>query len=201
MSVLQTVARWNRTSIPDNVRLTSSNEIQVYKPKSNISAVFQTKTLAIHTLVQLIIWMTTSLLTYGLQFASKQLGGSPFRNYFLLSAAGVPAVFVATYINRRLGRKVAALGPLFVAGFMCLAIACIPEREDLKVVRIVLGIIGKMSGSMTFFTLYIWCAEIYPTTVRAVGMGLMQVSARTGSGASPWVVNQLAGYGKWIPLF
>ena len=41
---------------------------------------------------------------------------------------------------------------------------------------------------------------MYPTSMRAVGVGVFQASARVGSGLSPLVVNELVRYGEWIPF-
>ena len=60
-----------------------------------------------------------------------------------------------------------------------------------------MGILGEFFGSGTFTCLYIWTPEIYSTNMRANAMGVMQLSARIGSGISPVVVKMLD---EWIPF-
>ena len=200
MTILRNIARWNNKMLPENLSLATSTNITVHRP--NICHVFRVKTVAVQTYVQIYIWMTTALLCYGLQFAAKNLGGSLYLNFTLLAAVGLPAELTSAFVNKVLGRKKSTLISLLLGGTMCVLIGCIPTNGNhfMKTVRVVLGILGKMCGSVTFSSIYLWSAELYPTNVRAVAMGILQVSARVGSAASPWVVNGLAAVGEWIPF-
>ena len=198
MDVLHNIAKWNKKEIPPHVTLTSSTHITVHKPKSNASLLFKTKALRRKSFVQIFLWMNAALLGYGLQFAAKSLGGSFYFNFIILAAMGLPATCIAAFVNRRFGRKISTVGHLLVGSIMCLSIACIPR--NIKVVKVILGIVGKMCGTASFFSLYLWAAEMYPTNIRAVAMGVMQVSARIGSAMSPWVVLELGVFGEWVPF-
>ena len=46
---------------------------------------------------------------------------------------------------------------------------------------------------------YVYAPELYPTTVRSIGMGLASMMARIGGVAAPYII-LTADKGEWIPL-
>ena len=46
---------------------------------------------------------------------------------------------------------------------------------------------------------YVYAPELYPTTVRSIGMGLASMMARIGGVAAPYII-LTAEKGEWIPL-
>ena len=46
---------------------------------------------------------------------------------------------------------------------------------------------------------YVYAPELYPTTVRSIGMGLASMMARIGGVAAPYII-LTATKGEWIPL-
>lgn len=67
----------------------------------------------------------------------------------------------------------------------------------MSVVRITLGMLGKLCVSSVYKCIYVWSSEIFPTHVRALGMGVLQV------GVGPFsifnltiVVFMLLGFGN-----
>lgn len=47
---------------------------------------------------------------------------------------------------------------------------------------------GKFGFTMAFSIVYIYTAEIYPTVLRNVGMGMCSSAARIGSITAPYVI-------------
>ena len=60
-----------------------------------------------------------------------------------------------------------------------MGVAAIPKQGILGTVRASLGIAGSMLCSMSFTTIYVWTNELYPTGLRSLGMGVMQVMIST----------------------
>ena len=58
-----------------------------------------------------------------------------------------------------------------------------------------LALLGKLCLSSSFSVVYIHSAEIFPTTVRNSGMGLVSVAARVGGIMAPFIVS----LGEFIP--
>ena len=51
----------------------------------------------------------------------------------------------------------------------------------------------------TFRVVYVYVAELYPTSVRSIGTGLASMTARFGGVAAPYVI-LLQTTAVWIPL-
>lgn len=55
-------------------------------------------------------------------------------------------------------------------------------------VALALEMTGKFGFTMAFGIVYIYTAEIYPTVLRNVGMGMCSSAARIGSITAPYVI-------------
>ncbi|CAI9731808.1 organic cation transporter protein-like [Octopus vulgaris] len=64
---------------------------------------------------------------------------------------------------------------------------------------LILVILGKFGIAAAFASVYLLSAEIFPTVVRANGLGVASVSARIGGIIAPFIL-QLSAYIKWLPL-
>ena len=51
----------------------------------------------------------------------------------------------------------------------------------------------------TFSLVFVYAPELYPTTVRTIGIGLASTMSAIGGIASPYVI-LTADFGEWIPL-
>ena len=196
--ILRKIAHCNKKELPSNIILSSPNVTS--KSKSKLFDIFRTRKMALQSSIQIYIWIFIALTFFGLQLASSDLEGSVYRDFVFLCIVEYPSAFTAIYTSKRFGRKKSTLIPMLIAGVACLGIAIIPERGNLKIARVILGVAGKMLISMAFHAIYIWSAEMYPTDIRATAFGVLQVSSRLGSASSPWVVGGLISFGMWIPF-
>eukprot|EP00794_Sanderia_malayensis_P010689 gene10689-11825_t len=101
------------------------------------------------------------------------------------------------------GRKKTIVSSVSIAGLACVAASIIPNdgtRPHLIPLRVCLGILGKFCISMSFDSIYTWSAELYPTVIRGVAMGYLQIAARLGSALAPWVARWLIGIHAVLPF-
>lgn len=59
--------------------------------------------------------------------------------------------------------------------------------------------IAKSSQNISYNTNYIWTAELFPTKIRASGIGSASTFCRLGPIIMPWVTIYLIDYGLWLP--
>ena len=130
--------------------------------------------------------------------AAKELQGPMYTNFILLSMIHFPAIIVTIWACNKFGRKKTNIISLGCASIACLAIVFIPKK--FVIARVALGIVGKFFAGITFQGLYLWSAELFPTSMRSKAMGLLQIAARVGATGAPWVVKCLTPLGGYLPF-
>uniref|UniRef100_A0A3Q4BFI3 Major facilitator superfamily (MFS) profile domain-containing protein n=1 Tax=Mola mola TaxID=94237 RepID=A0A3Q4BFI3_MOLML len=126
---------------------------------------------------------------FGLSLNTSNLSGNPFMNCFLSATAEVPAYVVSTCLLKKCPRRSLLSAFLVIGGGVLLLIQFIPD--------LALEMTGKFGFTMAFSIVYIYTAEIYPTVLRNVGMGMCSSAARIGSITAPYVI--YLTYNKVLP--
>ena len=199
MEVLYRTARWNGKVIPSDVTLKPVTH-EVTSHKSSPRDLFRTSKMAVRTAIQGYSWFVMGMVYYGLSLAADDLPGNLYINYVLFSLVEFPAVVLAIYLCHCMGRKKTVVGPMFLGSMACILVAFIPSRDHWKVMRVCLGILGKFSVTLAFDSIYTWSVEIYPTNIRAEGMGFLQVTSRMGAASAPWVAKALKKLHETAPF-
>ena len=160
-------------------------------PSSSFRVLFSPALLGRVVLVSF-LWVATSLLFYGLDFAvagDGADGGSRYVHAAFTSAVDVPGYLVGGLLaNTRLGRRLTAALALALGGGCLLATAAasawLPARgahglgEGLK-------LLGKLCSSAGFVQAYLFPAELFPTAVRGAAFGVGNLASRLGTIAAP----------------
>lgn len=200
---LRRIARWNKKQLPENLALDThytSNNAHTNNNTTEKKEAVWSKDLLLKTFVQSGIWFVVTMSIFGLQMAAKELQGSMYSNFILLSLVSFPAITITVVATNKFGRKRTAVVALFCESIACLSIAFIPARKEFAIARVVMGIAGKFFASITLQSLYVWSAEIFPTQVRSKGMGVVEIMARFGAACSPWVIKGLTPVGAYLPF-
>ncbi|XP_055946456.1 carcinine transporter-like [Argiope bruennichi] len=142
-------------------------------------------------------WVADMFAYYGLQINVPNLGGNPFINFFILSVVEVPGLLCSWFFMEKYGRRWSSVSFLILTGSSCLLVAIVPE--GIPYVAIVCSLIGKFGASAAFMAVYQQSSELYPTTVRSIGMGMSGTFAGVANIIVPYVVF-LAVIGKHIPF-
>uniref|UniRef100_A0A3Q0S856 Solute carrier family 22 member 5 n=1 Tax=Amphilophus citrinellus TaxID=61819 RepID=A0A3Q0S856_AMPCI len=133
---------------------------------------------------------------FGLSLNTSNLSGNPFVNCFLSATTEVPAYIVSTWLLKACPRRALLSLFLIIGGGVLLLIQFIPDT--FHHVALALEMTGKFGFTMAFSIVYIYTAEIYPTVLRNIGMGMCSSAARVGSITAPYVIF-LGTYNKVLP--
>ena len=101
--------------------------------------------------------------------------GAVYKDFCYMAIVAIPGILGCIWASERFGRRHANLIPLFIASCASLAVAFVPLRGGMNVLRLVFGMIGKIFATGTLESLMCWTAEIFPVDVRSRGMGFVQV--------------------------
>jgi sugar phosphate permease len=125
----------------------------------------------------------TNLLAYnGLALNTLNFHGSEIINYFLLSAAEIPALLIGWYsIESPLGRRWSITIAILLCGISLCSSMLINQTH--KTLITLMSIFGKFGIAASYMIAYQQAAELYPTTLRSQGIGLSStIAAAVGIG-------------------
>ncbi|RNA15634.1 Organic cation transporter [Brachionus plicatilis] len=206
--VFNTIAKWNKKRPED---LTSMEELlKVHKVESEVNFVpekqytiwqtlkifFSSKILMIRSMVIMINWLGNTFVYNGLSFSTSDLAGNPYVNFGLSAVAEMLGVLGCHFLLDRYGRKVPYTISMTLSGLALLAVMFVPT--DLGIVVTGLALVGKLTISFAFNTIYIVTAESHPTVIRNSAVAISQTFSRIAAVLAPNI--QLLGEIYWSPL-
>uniref|UniRef100_UPI00398E9096 organic cation/carnitine transporter 2-like n=1 Tax=Pristiophorus japonicus TaxID=55135 RepID=UPI00398E9096 len=137
------------------------------------------------TIINLLLWMILTIGYFGLSLSTPNLHGDDYWNCFFSGAVEVPAYTAACLFLQKFSRRLCLSGSLFLGGIVLFFIQLIPP--NLSVFMTVLVMIGKFGTTCAFSMVYVHTAELYPTAVRNMGVGVSSMAGRLGSIISPYI--------------
>ncbi|KAM6907197.1 LOW QUALITY PROTEIN: uncharacterized protein FYW49_013748 [Xenentodon cancila] len=194
--IVRDAARKNKAQAPSVIF--KESEVSDIPPSRAYTMIdiLKSKNIRCITLMCLLLWMAINIGYFGLSLNTSNLSGNSFMNCFLSAITEVPAYIVSTWLLRKCPRRVLLSTFLILGGGVLLLIQFIPD--SLHYVALTLEMTGKFGFTMAFSIVYIYTAEIYPTVLRNVGMGMCSSAARIGSITAPYVI-YLGTYNKVLP--
>ena len=160
------------------------------------------------TTVTALLWLLTSLVSFGLVTWVPSIYVSNFhipiaRALRYTAIASVFVLIIPVVLRQtidRFGRRPPVILGTAIGGLALLALTLVdPGREQLIVGLTILGQIGISIGSMV---LWPYTSEVYETSVRATALGASSSLARAASMSTPLVVGGVLGVtGSITPVF
>ena len=198
LKILQKIARWNGKELDPKLSLApiKAGGINRVSPVD----LFHGREMAIKTLAQGFVWMVNGMVYYGIALAADDLGGSLYLNFVLVSLVEFPAVIIAIVCLNRFGRKKTTIISLFLSGIVCLCVPAIPLSSGVNLGRVCLGMMGKMFITISFDGVFLWSAELYPTSIRSQGFGFLRITSRIGAAAAPWIAKAVKVFHPSLPF-
>lgn len=125
-----------------------------------------------------LVWIPSLLVERGFTITKS------FSYTILIYLSQIPGYFSAAYFNDKIGRKYTILAYMLLSCLSALGLALASGEHQIIMLSMLLsfGMNGVIAGQYTY------TAEIYPTSIRATGMGAASAFARIGSIASPTIV-------------
>ncbi|XP_077977305.1 organic cation transporter protein-like [Glandiceps talaboti] len=193
--IIRKYAKYNKVSLPDDIfdeswkpKTGNGQQVNKYEDrKYGVTDLFRLPNTRKKTLILFYCWVVITLVYYGLSFNTSNLGGDDYVNCFLAGAVEIPAYGLGILLldAKRFGRRWSMFYTLVVAGVCCIAAAFVPPCGDLVWFGITLTMISKFSITSSFGMVYVYTAELYPTPVRCLGVGLCSMCARVGGMLAP----------------
>ncbi|XP_073658607.1 solute carrier family 22 member 4 isoform X3 [Tursiops truncatus] len=194
--IIQKAAKMNNVAAPVVVFNPVEEVTPVKQEKVFILDLFRTRNIGTITIMSLLLWMVTSVGYFALSLNTPNLHGDAYLNCFFSALIEVPAYITAWLLLRTLPRRYVISGVLFLGGGVLLLIQLVPA--DYNFLSIGLAMLGKFGITSAFSMLYVFTAELYPTLVRNMAVGVTSMASRVGSIIAPYFV-YLGAYNRVLP--
>ncbi|XP_004629393.1 solute carrier family 22 member 5 isoform X1 [Octodon degus] len=196
--IIRKAAKMNGIMAPSTIF--DPSELQDLSSKKqqshHILDLIRTRNIRIVTIMSIILWMTISVGYFGLSLDTPNLYGDIYVNCFLSAVVEVPAYILAWLLLQYVPRRYSLATALFLGGSVLLFVQLVPP--DLYYLATVLVMVGKFGITAAFSMVYVYTAELYPTVVRNMGVGVSSTASRLGSILSPYFV-YLGAYDRFLP--
>ncbi|THD27751.1 Solute carrier family 22 member 1 [Fasciola hepatica] len=143
-----------------------------------------TPKLALTTILGIILFTAHSLLFYGLLLYANTVRGNVYIVSFVNASMAIPGVALAMVLYRFIRRRRLPLITLFLVSFVVLLVGGLytyivqPEKDIVLTVTANIAVICLV-GCMLM--LFIYLPELYPSTMRSQGFGIVSGLGQTGS--------------------
>ncbi|XP_064635698.1 organic cation transporter protein-like isoform X3 [Lineus longissimus] len=187
---------------------TKDKEDQEVVPEKTVNCctIMKNKTLAVRLICLSINWAAVSAAYYGLSLNSGNLSGDIYINYLVTGLIEIPAYIYALFAPMKFGRKYTHAFAMIVGGTACIVsiFPVIFGGSSLSWLITTLSTIGKFGASASFASVYIWTAEMTPTSMRVVTLGITSTAARVASMIAPYITDLgmliVGPFSKALPL-
>ncbi|KAK6187135.1 hypothetical protein SNE40_005224 [Patella caerulea] len=142
-------------------------------------------------------WFANALVYYGLSLNTENLAGDPYLNFCIAGAVEIPAYILCIISLNKVGRKVIVVTSMCVGGIACILSGTVHINGNSGTVTTVLAMIGKFFITASYGMLYLLAAEVFPTVVRNVGVGVSSMSGSIGGILVPTMLDLKS---IWAPL-
>ncbi|XP_038214097.1 solute carrier family 22 member 6-like [Zerene cesonia] len=203
VNAMKNAARVNKVAIPEDTleRMLAKDQItekveQVVEEESLFRAFIKYSALRRRLCVCFAWWASAVFVFYGLAVRAHALAGSAHANYALLAAAELPALIINTLLMDRAGRRPLLTSAFLLTAVALIAIPCLPNQEGIA--GTLLFLVGKAGATMALNALYVYTAELFPTSARQRLLAACSTCGRIGAILAPQTP-LLAVYGNWVP--
>jgi hypothetical protein len=135
------------------------------------------------------IWFTIGISMNGLTYNTPTFNWSPNLIFCVPAFFLLPAAFILPYLQNNLGRKFLVTFGLIISGVTLLATLVVPKNYfTYNWPILVCAWIANTLLDIVWGTLCVYSKEVFPTTHRTMGFGLVSASSMLGSVLAPYVI-------------
>jgi MFS family permease len=147
-----------------------------------------TPPLLLTTMILAFVWFSNAFIYYGISLNASHLPGNVYIVSALLNLVSIPGQLLLVPSTRTFGLKLTFVGSLLFVAFMFITMSVIRFLDGPNLIVLILSFMGEFGIVLSFSAVYLMTAQVYPTSIRATGVGLGVMFARVGAMLCPFVV-------------
>ncbi|KXJ26655.1 solute carrier family 22 member 15-like [Exaiptasia diaphana] len=180
--------------------VSSGRKVTVKTSGHSILSIFTKRSLRTITMVMMVSFMASGIGYFGLSLNVRNLGGSVYWNFALFGIVEIPSYIMAAPILEALGRRKTNFLLTLSGGIACLICMQLQQTQyDSPSLVNAIALLGKFCVSAANALIYIYAAELFPTVIRNMAIGVFAVCIRLGAITAPFIV-LLGNENKSIPM-
>ncbi|XP_028413363.1 organic cation transporter protein-like [Dendronephthya gigantea] len=172
--------------------------------KANVLDLYRTPSLRMKSFILIIVWFTISAAFFGLAFNISFLFGDKYVNFFISEATDMCGVLLMFWAVPKFGRR----RPLALAFLICgianvisvVTTAVESDATGVKILGTATALLGKSSAISTMNVAATFTAELYPTVIRNLSLGVNNAWTRVGGMLSPQIFLLGAYTATFVPF-
>ncbi|XP_066144078.1 carcinine transporter [Euwallacea fornicatus] len=193
-AVLESLAKTNNKEIPASFkqqlkqRMTnkrSCSEEERANKHFGLLDLCSTPNMRLKTVLITLNWFANNMVYVGLSYYGPSLGSNQYLSFLLSSAVEIPSYVAAWFLIEKWGRRWPLCLTMILSGCSCIATVLIPKRNEIA--TMILFLLSKSTISASFFIIYPFAGELYPTAIRGLGIGASAYIAGMGLIIIPFI--------------
>ena len=162
---------------------------------ASVLDLYRSRVLRARTLAMVYCWFAVSFTYYGLALNAGNLGDSLHAQFALSISVDLPGYVACAHFLSRAGRRRTTAVGFTVGGISCAVCLLLPAGPW----TVAAATVGKFFVTVAFGAVFVYAAEIFPTSLRTAALGLCSTGARVGGAAAPLAIT-LGAVAPWLPL-
>ncbi|CDW54331.1 organic cation transporter 1 [Trichuris trichiura] len=165
--------------------------------KPTVLDLFKTPILRKITLLITFVWLVNSTVYNGLLYNVPNMKLNDYINFALSGAVEVPAALITWPLMNKIGRRWSLVLSMGFGGLTTLLVPALANVHKWAIG--ILATIGKFAITASYDILYAYANELYPTTVRAIGITTGSLIAMICVMLEPYVL-YATSHSRTLPL-
>lgn len=134
-----------------------------------------------NTLILCLVYFSIYLTYFGLIFSLEAIGGNVYISALVQTSAELTAYICINFMIKFLQRKLALCFCLLSQSLACLLTLALHNNSQI----LILAMVSRFCVAMALSIVTVYTAEIYPTTVRSLGIGFTSFIGKFGCAIAP----------------